>query len=258
MHGLVMVCEDQTRLGDARKLAETLGIDCYGADNPAPAAAFELRLTSRRLELHSHLSQTTGVLAMDFVGGALGHRLRYGGGRGQPLARAVGLKSGQSPTLIDATAGMGRDGFVLASLGCRVTLIERSPVIAALLQDALLRAAADEEIGSWVSQRLGLVTAEAIEFLNGLSGDEQRPEVVYLDPMYPHRRKSALVKKEMRIFRALAGDDPDASDLLTAALAAARKRVVVKRPKGAEMLGGQTPSHVIQSPNTRYDVYIVG
>jgi 16S rRNA (guanine1516-N2)-methyltransferase len=87
--------------------------------------------------------------------------------------------------------------------------------------------------------------------------DHERPEVIYLDPMYPHRTKSSLVKKEMRILRVLAGDDQDAAGLLVAALACARKRVVVKRPRLAPRIEGQTPSTEITSKNSRYDVYLI-
>ena len=176
--------------------------------------------------------------------------------RGQPLARAVGLKPGYDPTVIDATAGMGRDAFVLATLGCRVHMLERSPVIAALLADGLARATADAELGPVISGHLRLVHTDAIAYLRGLTAEE-RPEVVYLDPMYPHRRKAALVKKEMRTFRTLVGEDPDAGELLLAALEAARKRVVVKRPKGAEPLPGPRPNAAVESPNTRYDLYVI-
>ena len=84
-----------------------------------------------------------GGVYLDFVRGCSGYRTRRGGGRQQPLARAVGLRQGRSPEVLDVTAGLGRDAFVLASLGCQVVLLERSPVIAALLFDALERALAD-------------------------------------------------------------------------------------------------------------------
>ena len=74
-----------------------------------------------------------GAVTSDFVGGAARHRREFGGGAGQPVARAIGLKGSQRPQVVDATAGLGRDAFVMASLGCRVTLVERSPVAAALV-----------------------------------------------------------------------------------------------------------------------------
>jgi 16S rRNA (guanine1516-N2)-methyltransferase len=197
------------------------------------------------------------TLCMDFVGGSLAHRRQFGGGKGQPLARAVGLKGNAALDLVDATAGLGRDAFVLASLGARVTLLERSPVIAALLQDGLERARQDPEVGSVVEDRLHLITTDAIHWLRHCAGqgDIERPAVVYLDPMYPHRTKSALVKKEMRFLRDFAGDNPDAPELLATALGCARQRVVVKRPTTAQPVAGPTPVGAVKSKNTRYDIY---
>lgn len=219
------------------------------------AGRFQLQLTGEHLQLVDREEPSSGAVVVDFVGGAVGHRRRFGGGRGQPIAKAVGLKGGASPSVVDATGGLGRDAFVLASLGCQVTLLERSPVVAALLEDGLSRAARDEEIGAWVSERLRLVHADAVEWMNDLQ-DGAFPEVVYLDPMFPHRRKSALVKKEMRLLQHLLGGDEDADALLPAALRIARKRVVVKRPDYAPDLAGMHPSMRITSKKNRFDVYV--
>ncbi len=216
------------------------------------ATDMQLVKTPQRLELHQ--ASDGGVLYIDFVSGKNAHRRQFGGGRGQPLARAVGLKKGLNPKVLDATAGLGRDAFVLATLGCKVQLLERSPVIAALLQDGLDRASQDAAVGQ-IAARMELFSADAILFMRGLK-EAYRPDVVYLDPMYPHRKKSALVKKEMRVFRTLVGDDPDAAELLRAARECALARVVVKRPAKAGFLGEAEPSMSIKSPNTRYDVYI--
>ncbi len=194
-------------------------------------------------------------LWVDLIGGKMGHRRRFGGGRNQPLARAMGLKGNANPLIVDATAGLGRDGFVLASLGARVTLLERSPVIAALLADGLDRARQHNETRLITDNHLQLVNIDAAQWLQQCPA-QKRPDVVYLDPMYPHRSKSALVKKEMRLLRAMVGDDVDAPALLAAALECAKKRVVVKRPKGAPLLTGTKPSADIVSKNTRYDLYL--
>lgn len=217
---------------------------------------FQLQLNAERLELVQVTENAPGAVYVDFVEGAVAHRRRFGGGRGQSIAKAVGLKGGASPTVLDATGGLGRDAFVLASLGCRVTLLERSPVVAALLEDGLRRAVADAEIGGWVAERLSLIHADAVTWMEGL--DERNfPEVVYLDPMFPHRRKSAQVKKEMALFQQLIGSDEDADRLLPAALRVARKRVVVKRPDYAPVLGGRKPTMAITSKKHRFDVYVV-
>ncbi len=218
---------------------------------PAP---FALVLTESRLELRKLDEPKLGAVYVDFVEGAVAHRRKFGGGRGQSIAKAVGLKSGAMPTVVDATAGLGRDAFVLASLGCKVTLIERSPVVAALLQDGLTRAGQDPEIGPWVRERMQLLQGPAVETLLALT---ERPEVIYLDPMFPHKQKSALVKKEMRVFQSLVGADLDADALLPAALRMADKRVVVKRPDYAGWLNEQKPSMAIETKSNRFDVYVM-
>ncbi|MBI3774221.1 MAG: class I SAM-dependent methyltransferase [Gammaproteobacteria bacterium] len=195
-----------------------------------------------------------GPIYVDFVGGKAGHRRRAAEGRKQPLARAAGLKHGTNPVVLDATGGLGRDAFVLATLGCSVQILERSPIVAALLHNGLQRAHADAATAP-IMERMTLVNADARAYLPALSG-MQRPDVIYLDPMYPHRDKSALVKKEMRVLRALLGDDDDAADLLPIARHAAKHRVVVKRPGRAPSLGGAQPSMRIENENTRFDVYL--
>lgn len=196
-----------------------------------------------------------GPVRVDFVGGAVGHRRQFGGGSGQMIARAIGVQPGVRPTVLDATAGLGRDAFVLATLGCVVTLIERQPLIAVLLEDGLARAREDAEIAPIIA-RMDLRVGDAIQMMRAWEGEA--PQVIYLDPMFPHRDKSALVKKEMRLFRPLVGDDLDADELLDAALALASHRVVVKRPRKAPPLGERKPSHVLSGKSVRFDVYTLG
>lgn len=210
-----------------------------------------------RLTLIHPDDKLSNGITVDFISGRQGHRRRFGGGRGQPLARAIGLKGGAAPSVVDATAGLGRDAFVLAWLGARVTLVERSSVLVALLEDGLARLAADADLSGQLQGQLELVAADAINWLTHCPA-AQRPDVVYLDPMYPHRSKSALVKKEMRALRTLVGNDGDANELLCAALSCARKRVVVKRPVKAPTLVDakhRQPIGNVQSKNTRYDIY---
>lgn len=195
-------------------------------------------------------SNQSGPVYVDFVEGKVAHRRQFGGGKKQPLARAIGLSSKVTPNVIDATAGYGRDSFVLASLGCEVMMIERSPIMAALLKDGLERAAKEPEIAEIIA-RMSVINADAIAQLN-----ESKPvQVIYLDPMYPEKKKAAAVKKEMRLLQQLAGPDLDSVSLLEAALKKATKRVVVKRPKGASPIDGQQANSEISSPNTRYDIY---
>ena len=193
-------------------------------------------------------------LRIDFVGGAVGHRHRFGGGRGQALPRAAGLMRGRTPRVVDATAGLGRDAFLLASLGAEVVLIERSPDVHALLAEAIARAREASVEHAAIISRMTLLLGDARELLPRL-----RPEVVLVDPMHPPREKSALVKQEMRVLRGIVGDDPDAFDLMQVALAAASQRVVLKWPlRAAPMPGLRAPSHTISGKSTRYDVFMTG
>jgi len=198
------------------------------------------------------LCASTGPVRVDFVTGAVAHRRKFGGGGGQMIAKAVGVQPGVRPTILDATAGLGRDAFVLATLGCTLTLIERQPIIAALLEDGLRRAMADTEVAE-VAAKMTLRLGNAIELMR--AWPDERPQVIYLDPMFPHRDKSALVKKEMRLFRPLAGNDEDAPALLEAALALAVNRVVVKRPRKAPAIAGAKPGYSLEGKSSRFDIY---
>ncbi len=231
--------------------AHALAADLQSLQTEAP---FALTWSDGHLELRKLDEPKLGPVFVDFVEGAVAHRRKFGGGRGQSIAKAVGLKSGANPTVVDATAGLGRDAFVLASLGCQVTMLERHPVVAALLADGLQRAQQDAEIGEWMRDRMLLRAGSALKNLQQLGFT---PDVVYLDPMFPHRQKSALVKKEMRVFQSLVGPDLDADALLPAALAVAGKRVVVKRPDYAGYLNDKTPSMSIETKSNRFDVYVV-
>ena len=192
------------------------------------------------------------MLSCDFTSGAIAHRLKFGGGRNQALPRAAGFSRGRTPKIIDATAGLGRDAFLLASLGAQVTLIERSPDVYSALHDGLLRAQEGPVEIADITARMTLIHGDARDLLG-----ELETEVVLVDPMHPPRRGSALVKQEMRLLRKLVGADRDSLDLMHAALKAATSRVVLKWPlRAAPMSGLQPPSHQISGKTTRYDVFM--
>lgn len=222
----------------------------------ADDAPLALQMTSDGLTLGGDVAQFGHPIRVDFVNGRAAHRRRFGGGRGQLVARACGIGKGVMPSIIDATAGLGRDAFVLASLGAQVVLIERVGAIAALLADGLARACRDPEVDE-ITARMQLQYGDATTQLASLIAQAgAEPQVIHLDPMFPHRDKSALVKKEMRLFRELAGPDDDTPRLLEAALDVASHRVVVKRPKGAPPIAGPAPNHEILEKNSRYDLYV--
>ncbi|MCW2256900.1 16S rRNA (guanine1516-N2)-methyltransferase [Providencia alcalifaciens] len=241
-----LICEEGANAGTLFQLAEKWQLV------HTPEAIMALVLTSESLQLRKMDEPKLGGIFVDFVSGAMAHRRKFGGGRGEAVAKAVGIKKNYLPDVIDATAGLGRDAFVLAALGCHVRMLERHPVVAALLDDGLQRGYQDVEIGEWLRQRMSLIHASSITALEDIAAP---PDVIYLDPMYPHRQKSALVKKEMRVFQSLVGADDDADALLAPALALAKRRVVVKRPDDAEPLAGQKAPSAVTTKSHRFDIY---
>lgn len=204
------------------------------------------------ITLRGQLEGQDFAIRFDLLSGQMNYRRQFGGGRKEPLAKALGLKHNAKPKVLDATAGMGRESFLLAALGCTVTAVERNPVIFALLSDAVKRALTSPKL-PFTAEQLKVIHHDSIEYLTNLN--EHSFEVIYLDPMFPAREKSAAVKKEMRIFKRLAGSDTDDTELLIAAIDTGCKRVVVKRPNYAPFIGAIKPSFQIESKKHRFDVY---
>src|SRR5690606_23946763 len=113
--------------------------------------------------------------------------------------------------------------------------------------------AEDHELLATVS-KMELLASDSRDYLQTMKADEY-PEVIYLDPMFPDRQKTADVKKEMRAFHSLVGKDEDAGDLLDLALSRARYRVVVKRPRKSPTLNQKTPSYQLEGKSSRDDIY---
>lgn len=221
---------------------------------------FTLRLQEGLLTLMAEQEPGWAGISVDFLAGSMAHRRRQPVG-GEMVVKAVWGRGKEPLTVLDATAGLGRDGFLLAASGAQVVSCERHPAIVLLLADGYWRAAqaarhaAGDSAMSALADTLShwqLQHSDAIALMEQL-----RPDVIYLDPMFPEREKAALVKKEMRAFRALVGEDPDAQGLFDAACQHARKRVVVKRPASGVSLG-RKPSHVLEGKSNRFDVYAVG
>jgi len=222
-----------------------------------PSSEYSLHFAEDKVYLSHWQGKRAVESFVDFVSGAASHRRKYGGGKGQAIAKAVGLNKRSGLKVLDATAGMGGDAFVLASLGCEVTLVERSPIVKLLLEDGLHRArqyakAEDGELLQ-VLARMTLCEGDSLEFLAQLQ--ENVYQVVYLDPMFPPKKKSAEVKKEMQFFHHVVGRDSDADGLLELSLVLAKNRVVVKRPKVADFLGGIEPGYQLLGKSNRFDVY---
>ena len=168
------------------------------------------------------------------------------------LVRAARVRGVDAPTAVDATAGLGEDALLLAAAGFTVTLCERDPVIAALLADTLLRARDDERL-SKVAARMRLVEGDAIETLASL---DEAPDVVFLDPMFPDRRRRASTNKKLQLFQVLERPCEDEDALMAAALTARPRKVVVKRPLKGPHLAGVKPSSSLAGKVVRYDVIV--
>ena len=200
------------------------------------------------------MKQNTGELRVDFVDGSVAHRLRFGGGRGQDIAKAMGLRAGKTPMIVDATAGLGRDSFLLASLGAQVTMIERSEKMHELLVQGMKRAANEGGQLREIIGRMTLLKGDALDLIPELSG-----EAILIDPMHPERKSSALVKRDLRQVREIVGTDEDSADLVRLAIKHALKRVVLKWPAKADPIEGvQKCTHQIIGKTTRYDVFMTG
>ncbi len=201
-----------------------------------------------------------GPIQVDFLSGASAHRRQFGGGKSQLIAKAVGIKGRFRPQVLDLTAGLGQDGFVLATLGCEVTLVERVGVVYQLLLDGLRRAKAAPDIAvQSIISRLSLYHVNGLDYL---SSYKEKADVIYFDPMFPEREKAAKVKKSMAAFHEIVGSDDDAGEVLNLALQKAKYRVVVKRPRKAPSITQQYPHLLLPEPglimeakSSRYDIY---
>lgn len=257
---LPVVCNDESYRTEAAALAQELQQPLLLNIEPhlLNDAEFVLLLNEQGIALQQTGRKAPGPIRAEFTEGAVDHRRKFGGGKGQMIAKAVGIKASIYPRVLDATAGLGKDAFVLASLGCQVQLLERSHIVHTLLQDGLMRAQKFAAISDpslfAVLQRMTLIKTDSCNYLAGIQAGD-RPDVIYLDPMFPDRQKTADVKKEMRAFHSLVGKDEDATELLNCALQAALYRVVVKRPRKSPCIDGRLPAFQLEGKSSRYDIY---
>lgn len=240
---LVVAPDSDAERPVARRLAQTLGVACD--ERGRAAAPLRLVVADHHLEL---IDADTGARLRVCHSAAELRRFRAGGPGGDPLRRAAGPLPRR---VADATAGLGRDAVHLAALGYVVIAIERNRVASALAEDGLRRAR-EEQLLPEDNPQWHCGDARAL-----LPALDPAPDTIYLDPMFPpKRKKSAAARKEMRLLRLLGADGEDAAALFAVACACARERVVVKRPLDAEPLA-PAPTAVYRGKLVRYDVYRV-
>jgi 16S rRNA (guanine1516-N2)-methyltransferase len=180
-------------------------------------------------------------------------RIRRGNLQGELLVKAAKIKGQTGGTVMDCTAGLGEDAFLLTAAGFTVALYERDETIAALLRDALDRAAMDPELAP-IAARMTFFAGDSIQALQNLP---QPPDVIYLDPMFPQRQKSGLVKKKFQLLQQLERPCADGEALLSAALAASPRKIVIKRPLKGENLAGRAPDYSLKGKTIRYDCLVL-
>ncbi len=239
-------------------LVERLGLQPLPANtalSELPDNQLVLGHDEGRLCLRRGGRRSPGPVYVDFASPAMRYRRR--GGQNELVGRAIGVSGQHCPEVLDATAGLGRDAFVLADLGCRVSMCERDPVMQALLEDGLLRARASEDAA--MAQVLGRLRLQPQDARDSTPAALSEVQVVYLDPMFPGRGKSAAVKKDLALLQLLLGEPaPDeGAQLLDWALQQIVNRVVVKRSPRAPSLPGPAPSHQLTGKSVRYDVYML-
>ena len=169
------------------------------------------------------------------------------------LVKAARIRGKEHPTVLDATAGFGQDSLLLSAAGFQVFLYEYDPVISALLADALSRAKDVPELSEAVS-RMTLFKEDSIHAMKALS---EAPDVIYLDPMFPKRNKSALIKKKFQLLQKLEQPCPDEEELLSAALLAHPHKIVIKRPLKGPFLAGRKPDYSLEGKAIRYDCIVL-
>ncbi len=246
----IAVAGDSGHRAAAQRLAADLDLP-LGDD---PGCPLVLHCTDRGLELVCReKGQPASTVRVDF--NAPGTRFRHRQQKKELLLRAMGSAEGTGLTVIDGTGGLGRDSFVLARAGYRVLVFERQPVIARLLADGLERAGRVAQTAP-VVQRITLTRRDVLDPLETMAQQDKQVELVYLDPMFPGRRKSARVKKESRVLQLLATQQDDPARLLRAAAAACTRRVVVKRPRTAPPLAEISPSFSLKGKTVRFDIYL--
>lgn len=245
---LRIVATDETKTERANELSHELGIPMIAPDSLAKDGHLYLDFANDGLKLTDGNLILMGDLS-DMI-----RRVKKNNLQGEMLVKAAKIKQSDHRLIaIDATAGMGEDSLLLAAAGFEVYLYEYDQVIAALLEDSLLRAKEIPELSAMVG-RMHLCKEDSINALNNIN---YRPDVVLLDPMFPERNKSALIKKKFQLLQKLESPCSNEEDLLNAAIAANPHKILIKRPLKGPKLAGAKVSYSIEGKAIRYDCIVI-
>lgn len=247
---LAVLYENQGDIGLFQNLANRLGLTLVTAGKLIVSDTIQAYLTWRDgclMVLDKRAVDKPGLLVD--ISHRPGEQHSWPMAKSGAFAQAVGKKT---LTVVDATAGWGQDSLAMFRMGYQVTSIERNPIMAELLADAYQRLGEQHWVKALNISTPKLVHGDAIQVLEKLT---DKPDCIYLDPMFPpKRKKSALAKKSIMVLQDLVGDDLDKDQLFAAAMQNTAKRVIVKSPDYAEPLGGK-PNESFKGKLLRYDVY---
>lgn len=254
---MALICvepETDDDLGQASELAKQWGVPVAKDldKNTVTKDGVKVLVSNTRIGLGFMDPKRGKPYYVDFLTRAWKIRFEAGLPRNHIFTRALGFK-GQPLKLLDSTAGFGQDAMMAVCLGCEVTAVERSPVVATILKNGILRAREDETLVKPL-ERLQVIGLDSIQYLE----TDAVVDVVYLDPMFEKPKKSAKSPKEMQLLHELfdaVSVDPPIDELFQKAVARARQRVVVKQPLKGRALG-KAPTHSFKGQSIRYDVYI--
>lgn len=244
---ILITVDDDTCLQAAQTLAITLNTELTDSGQIVGTDATVLRFAADGVSLNGD-GQTLRADFMHMI-----PRLRQCNLQNELLIKAAKIKnSTHQLNVIDATAGFGEDSLLLAAAGYSVRLYEYNPIIAALLRDALSRAAHIPELAETVA-RMELFEENSIDAMACLN---EPPDVILLDPMFPERQKSALVKKKFQLLHLLEQPCMNECELLNAAITAKPRKIIIKRPPKGPLLAGVKPSYSLAGKAVRYDCLV--
>ncbi len=242
--------EDKSNLGYAIVLSKELSLPILNS-SPKQENTIILLIGQNDISIKYNKYKP---LRVDFLNKEMLYRLKNLHNTRQNIGKAIGCKNNYHPTILDATAGMGTDAFILAALGAKVTMAERNPIIHILLKNGLERANQNPKIAE-IASNLKLIHTDSENYLQNTN---DYYDVIYLDPMFPEQNKTALSKKEMEIFKVITQENNKQKDdlILEIALKKAKQRVVVKRPLKGPYLENKKPTSQIEGKSSRFDIYI--
>lgn len=248
MKDLLIYIENNKYLEEAKRVSEKTGYEIVSADPDSSYNGLVLRFGEDGCDLSGNGMR----LRADFT--SMMKRLKKSNLEREFLVRAVRIKGlGRPLSVVDATAGLGEDSMLLAASGSRVHMFEYNPVIAALLKDALDRAAENPELAEAAAN----ITFSGEDSIAALPKLGYEPDVVVLDPMFPERQKSALIKKKFQLLQQLEIPCAEEKELLDAAFKAHPRKIVIKRPLKGPYLAGVRPGYSLTGKAVRYDCIVI-